>query len=350
MKIDLPDLQELISEKYISVQKHPTEDFYIYNYTQKTQFDGKWIPTTMICRGLILDGAGNVVARPFPKFFNLEQTKDVPVELFKIYEKLDGSLGILYWIGDKPFLATRGSFASEQAERGSRILHESYSHVWPHLDKTKTYLFEIIYPENRIVVDYRGIADIVLLAVVDTATGQEEDKLPDIGFEKAAVYGDEIQCPVSELKDLAFDNKEGFVIKFFSGLRVKIKFDEYVRLHRIVTQINSKHIWELLMHKQPLNEILERVPDEFFKWVQDTIRDLNEQFEGIEDEAKDTLARVEKENFDTRKQKALFIQEYSEIPSVVFQMLDKRDYAQTIWRMIKPKAEKPFKQQDESNA
>ncbi len=71
---------------------------------------------------------------------------------FDVYEKMDGSLGILYWIDDKPFLATRGAFESEQAIKGTELLrkHQNLNK----LNRNYTYLFEIIYPSNRIVVDY----------------------------------------------------------------------------------------------------------------------------------------------------------------------------------------------------
>lgn len=91
----MKDLQKLIDEKYISVQKHPTEDLYIYNYTQKAQFDRMWNETTMACRGLIMNGKGGIIARPFNKFFNYgEYQGEIPSGEFEITEKMDGSLGL----------------------------------------------------------------------------------------------------------------------------------------------------------------------------------------------------------------------------------------------------------------
>ena len=95
-------LDEMIAAKYISEKKHPDADLYIYNYTQKAQFERFWNETTMQCRGLILDGQRKIVARPFKKFFNYgeHETLSIPDGPFKVYEKMDGSLGILY--GDYP--------------------------------------------------------------------------------------------------------------------------------------------------------------------------------------------------------------------------------------------------------
>src|SRR5690348_3368213 len=109
--LDLANLQRMIDERYISVQQHPRLDLYIYNYTQSAQYDGVWNNETLQCRGLIMDSANTIIARPFPKFFNLQEAIDkgeqLPAEEFVVTEKMDGSLGILYWDGDKPALATR---------------------------------------------------------------------------------------------------------------------------------------------------------------------------------------------------------------------------------------------------
>ncbi len=92
----------------------------IYNYSRTCQYENKWDEITKSCRGLILDQDGNVVAKGFDKFFNIEEhnLENIPNEPFEVFEKLDGSLGILFWYQGKWILATKGSFVSEQAMRG----------------------------------------------------------------------------------------------------------------------------------------------------------------------------------------------------------------------------------------
>jgi RNA ligase len=184
------ELNQLIADDYINVNKHPTADLYIYNYSQKAQYDRVWNETTLACRGLILDGNYQVIARPFQKFFNLGEFENqvVPNDFFEVFEKMDGSLGILYWIENKPHIATRGSFVSEQSKVATEMLYTQYAEVIPLLDKSKTYLFEIIYPENRIVLDYGNERKLVLLAIVDTETGIENE-LDNIGFIEIETIG-----------------------------------------------------------------------------------------------------------------------------------------------------------------
>lgn len=339
------NLQKMIDEKYISVQKHPSEDLYIYNYTQKAQFNRMWNEETMNCRGLILDGQGNVVARPFSKFFNLQEAIDqgeqLPLEDFVLQEKYDGSLGILYWVGDSPFLATRGSFTSDQAIVGTALL-QKYSTTFDELNRDYTYLFEIIYPENRIVVDYKGRKDVVLLAVIDTKTGKELDLFENYNRFPFAPYIAGID-DYNTLKERAEDNKEGFVIRFASNKRYKVKFDEYVRLHRLITGVNAKTIWELLRAGQSFEELMERVPDEFYEWVKTTKRKLEEEFALLEKSAKAHREIIR--TLPTRKDQAISVQKHApKLSSVIYRMLDKQPYADIIWKMIRPRADKPWKE------
>ena len=329
-------LQKMLEERFVSVQKHPTADLFIYNYTQRAQFGKEWNEVTRMCRGLILDGVGNIVARPFPKFFNLEefQPEEIPVLPFEVTEKMDGSLGILYWIDYTPFIATRGSFTSEQAQHATHLLHARYRDSWIFFEREKTYLFEIIYPENRIVIDYAGMDDLVLLAEIDTKTGRD---LPvqDIGFPIVKKY-DGVN-DITKLREREEENKEGFVVLFSNGFRVKMKFAEYVRLHRIVTGVSNIAIWEYLSEGKSLDELLDRVPDEFYAWVKHTVNDLTAQFNQIFLEAKSTY-----KEFPTRKESALYFQT-QKYPHVMYALMDNKPPDKVIWKMIRPTFAKPYK-------
>lgn len=338
-------LPHMLREGYVFVQRHPAQDLYIYNYTPKAQYERLWNDVTLQCRGLILDGNGGVVARPFRKFFNLEEVSNLPAEPFEVYEKLDGSLGILYWAGEQAFIATRGSFTSEQSRKANQILHARYGHVLPRLERKHTYLFEIIYPENRIVVDYGPQEDLVLLAVIETATGRELP-LIEVGFPVVERYNGLIN--LATIREKAARNKEGFVVKFASGYRVKVKFAEYVRLHRILTRVSSKHIWEYLRDDRPMEELLEQVPDEFYQWVRVTENGLKARYAAIEKEAKDqyaVLLRQLGEGF-SRKDFAALATQYLN-PHLLFGLLDGKDLGGRIWKMVEPEFDKPFKTAEE---
>lgn len=346
--MDIIKLEQYVTEKLISKQRHASADLYIYNYTQKAQFDRIWNEETMNCRGLIMDGNHKVIARPFPKFFNYGEYKGtIPSSDFEITEKMDGSLGILYWLGSEPFIATRGSFQSEQAIKGTSMLQNMYADNSALVfDPQYTYLFEIIYPQNRIVVDYKGIEDLVLLAMVDTTTGKEleySELVQRHAKDFTIVKKYQGIRDIAKLSTLEEPNKEGFVIHYENGLRLKVKFAEYVRLHRLVTGLNARHIWENLMKGKGIDELIDHVPDEFFKWVRDTANHIRGVFDGIESHSKMVYENALK--FETRKEQALYIRTATKASSIVFMMLDKKDYKQGIWKMIRPAHEKPFRKE-----
>jgi RNA ligase len=282
-----------------------------------------------------MDSNYEVIARPFRKFFNLGEVEYqvIPQESFEIYEKMDGSLGILYWINEIPYIATRGSFNSDQARIATEMLHSAYASSIPQLDRTKTYLFEIIYPENRIVVNYGDTRALVLIGIIDTKTGTE-CPLESLGFEIVKLY-DGIN-DLNQLKIQEENNREGYVIKFAGGLRLKVKFEEYQRVHQIITRVSNINIWEYLKEGRDLTEVLERVPDEFYDWVKLTEKQLFDNFVAIE-----TIARNEFKIFDSRKEAALYYQTCT-YPAVLFKMMEEKPYDQIIWKMIRPKFEKPF--------
>ena len=70
-------LEKYVADGLVEVNKHPTEDLYIYNYSRKTQYESLWDDVTIQCRGLVLDGTGEIIAKSFDKFFNIEEEKEI---------------------------------------------------------------------------------------------------------------------------------------------------------------------------------------------------------------------------------------------------------------------------------
>lgn len=334
-------LKKYIDDGLVVKQDHPTLPLSIYNYSRTCQYDKLWDDITLQCRGLVLDGENNVIAKPFPKFFNMEELSDseIPNESFEAFEKMDGSLGICFYYESEWHIATRGSFTSEQAIRGRELLNKyNYKNG---LISGYTYLFEIIYPENRIVVNYGDYEGLVVLAAYHNETGREVsiDEMDNEGFDVVKKY-DGVN-DFTKLKGIISNDDEGYVIRFKSGMRMKIKGDEYVRLHRILTNFSTTDIWELLKTKGNLNEFLERVPDEFDTWVKETVKDLMIRYENIEKDYFEIFSNLKSQGLN-RKEFAIKAIHYRH-PSVLFYMLDGKNYSDIIWKIIKPKWSKPFR-------
>ncbi|MCK5015306.1 MAG: hypothetical protein KAS66_15975, partial [Candidatus Omnitrophica bacterium] len=272
---DIAEIEARTDQKLIKSTRHPTLPITIYNYSTKTQYERSWDIYTRNCRGLIIDDERNVVARPFPKIFNygefdessedIENTTEVP----EFYNKLDGVLGITYPNDNEIAVATRGSFTNPQSQFATQWLQDR---IPPSKLKPEyTYLFEIIHPDSRIVINYE-FEGLVLLAVLSKDGTHELDHIKEglrlgIGFARDMLFTDILQA-VSFLKEADGREIEGFVAKFSNRQRIKMKGKDYVRMHRMIFHTSSKDIW-LAMKENRLESIYEVLPDEMFSWVRD---------------------------------------------------------------------------------
>jgi len=278
--VDRDELSELQAQGYVREVFHPDEPLAILNYTDKAQVNPKVFaefPSLNLMRGLIYNTTdGTVVARPFPKFWNYGQTGAAQIPLGAhviVTDKVDGSLGVAYVspTTGRTRIATRGSFTSDQALHATKLLEHQYASWRPAPGQTA--LFEIVYPENRIVLDYAGLDDLILLGSVEIRRGyvSEPGNASYLHGWKAARTNTFTYNTLAEA--LAVEprvNAEGFVVlqQTLDGDRmVKIKQEDYVILHRIVTGLNERTVWEHLKAGKPLIELLEPLPDEFHSWV-----------------------------------------------------------------------------------
>jgi RNA ligase len=337
-------LEKYYEDGLLYKQTHPTLPLTIWNYTPKTQYSENWTDITLQCRGLVTDNNGNVVARPLKKFFNIEEGKHTPTSEFEVYDKMDGSLGIMFEYNGQMVCATRGSFTSDQSKWMTNFaIKNNYQNL---IVSGSTYLFEIIYPENRIVVDYQGQERLVLLGIINAETG-EEVPYEDI-FEKFDIVKryDGIK-DYTKLKSLIDNNAEGFVIRFSNGDRMKIKGEEYLRLHKIMTNVSTTGIWEMLSNGDNVNELLKDVPDEFYKKIQNYVRDLKYNYVQISEMAgklHDGFRYGKYNDVDpepTKKEFAEFVfKQQKVLHPVMFAMWDKKKYDKIIWNILKPEFEK----------
>lgn len=339
---------ECLETGLVREQKHPVWNLYVANYTERAQYGGIWNDVTRQCRGLIFDGDSRVIARPFPKFFNLGQAEapdlalDEPV---RVFDKLDGSLGILYQHdyapgrGTEIGLATRGSFMSEQARYGSELLRILIGTTDWRPNPNLTYLVEIIYPENRIVVDYGRRKELVLLEVIETATGlpayASEWNYPgpwvDIMLDEGTLE-DALSLPPRE-------NAEGFVLYVpRTNERVKVKQEDYVRLHAIITNLSTKQLWRSLREGLSEEEILTPIPDEFQPWAREQLSKIVGYVDAHERAVKDDFFDIMVNCLPmraTRKDFALYVQECP-YKSLLFRLYDGKPIRDEILKSIEP--------------
>lgn len=390
------ELAAAVAAGHVTRKPHPELPLSIYTYTRACQYEGVWNRVTVRCRGLVADDrTGRVVALPLPKFFNVSEhthgrahAPALPDEPFEVYDKVDGSLGVLFHYEDRWRVASKGSFVSTQATWAQRRVDAADTSA---LVPGTTYLMEILYPENRIVVDYGDRRDLVLLA----AYGPDGTETP---LAEAAGAWQGIGSVVTLHPPMALDallkltasntlpdgsaatgtDAEGFVLRFASGVRAKAKIAEYVRLHKVVTGVTERDIWRghgiqrfagtsakilanglgLSMAElggiradggRPLDALLEQVPDEFDAWVRTVVERLETEFTAREqavDEAYASLAHLADD-------RAAFARAVRGLPdrqlrSAMFLRLDGRRTDLMTWRSLRPENADPFATDEEN--
>lgn len=396
--LDLDLLGQMVAEGWVRIQRHPEHpQLAIANYTDLCAFERVWNPVTTQCRGLIWDTQTlEVLARPFPKFFNYGESgaPTVPPGAdVEVTDKLDGSLGILYPVDGGWAIATRGSFDSEQARHATALLRAKYHHRFVP-DPTVTHLFEILYPGNRIVCDYGSTDDLFLLGVVDIETGRSYG--PNGGSPwpgpRAATFG--FSSFTEALAAPPRPNAEGLVVRIVgTEHRLKLKQDDYVALHRIITGCTKRRLWEHLVvweHDDMPDEFLTRrfflaprrvdqvraagknwlttfltnTPEEFRAWVLEQVESMRAQvmerylhvlrtYRAVCEQAglqpSDSPSREESKTFAAAAAK---FREQGDV--AMFHLLmsywREQEITSALWREVYPEHEVPYRVVDEAVA
>ena len=267
----------------------------LYVYTKSATYERAWNTAVgefvKLARGLVIDHeTRRVVATPFPKFFNLHEPEagSLPNEPFEVFEKLDGSLAIVFHHGGRWRAATKGSFTSDQAKWAESQIAAVVEKFPGVLQPGTTYLFEAIYPENRIVIRYPAeMTGLHLLAAYD-AEGKEMHYVEL----KALALATEGRFRVVRRRDFASiadllertrglpPDEEGWVVRFASGHRVKLKGEAYLAIHRAVSRLTPLAVWEALKEGEIFVEEMRRaLPEEFWPDFDRIIQLLLEQYD-----------------------------------------------------------------------
>jgi RNA ligase len=345
MKFNLDILNKYLGEKLLIKNDHPKYPISSWNYSRICQYENKWDEITIQCRGLILDNEGNVIARGFDKFFNYEEHKpeEIPNEYFDIYEKMDGSCILCFYYDDMWMCSTKGGFTNKQCEMANKLLKK---YPTEKLDKNNTYVFELISPNNFIVVNYGEYEGLVLLASFNNKIKNEVkrcelEKLE--GFElvtKYSNFGDGWDVIKREIPK----NKEGYVVHFKNGFRMKIKSLEYIDNHKIKTEVSNLIIWEYLKENGNIDEILENVPDEFDKKIKQVVRELRYSHYQVNERVVKLFQYKMYGKYNDldpetdRKKYAEWVMDQEKVfRHILFKMFDNKEYKNDIWDIIKPK-------------
>src|ERR1700675_492988 len=360
-----------LESRLVNEQFHPTLPLAIYSYGRETVHGNKWDNVTTKCRGIVVNReTDEVVARPFEKFFNFGQ-QPIDDENYiwtppgepTVWEKVDGFMCTMYQYNGESYVASKGSFTSPHAKWATAWYRKNVGFaegeaVWP---EGYTPVFEGITPNLRIVVDYGRQEKLVLLALINIETGEELDATSlavwakKNGVETAKRFKISMQQAHAEtLNQRPRANEEGDVLSWSRPgqppFRLKLKFIEYLRLHRMVTGVSPKHILEVLQNgwTTEMDELLNQSTPWFNHFVAKWKTAFEAEYKRL-DEAAEAAMGVYRGVLQTqylsngilpvRKDWAMLFTrpETKEVAAVLFAMMDGKDKSKVIWKMVSDK-------------
>lgn len=317
--------------KYGHVSMQSDGDIVLFNYKSAAMF-GNWNYFETVSRGLIINRVtGEIVARPLDKFFNwMERGRKASGHIVTVTEKVDGSMGVLYRQNGQYKIATRGSFDSEQAIWATEYLKANY--LLDGLNDELTLIFEIIYPDNRVVVDYGDRSDLVLLAVRNRFTGEvlpfyggyDKQGVYEIaylyGFNTPQVYNFNDATSIIECCGVIDSNQEGFVVEFSDGSRWKLKGDRYLELHKLISRISYRSVVKSIINDS-YDKFIDALPNEFMNEVLEWKKKADQDIATIREQLQKDFEVAPK---GKRRDFALYAKD-KKYPAMLFAMLDGKD-------------------------
>lgn len=254
----LPHIQN--REEFRVVDK---KDYIVANYMVAFEDTFMWDDSDILgssirreIRGLIFDSSENLISRPFHKFFNCNEREETQISKinlnleYHIQEKLDGSLIRFIKIQDNIKAATKSGITdiSQQVDEYLRDNPEYYEFINFTINSGLTACFEWCSRKNRVVLDYPE-DKLILTTIRNTISGKylsylnmfelvNHYNIPAAKTIENDFSNQSIEFIVNQIRD--WKNKEGIVITFSDGHRIKIKADEYVLFHKVKDQLNQE--------------------------------------------------------------------------------------------------------------
>ena len=233
----------------------------------ETIYNIGWNKLSNVCRGKVINLSNYKVAvYPFDKFFNLNEMPEISEDVVFDYinkaktitvtEKMDGSCIAVTRINTENYIInTNGGFTNIQTKLAEELLRKKYPGFYKHMPLNVTYIFELIHPEDKHIVDYGEEKQLCLLGARNILTENLFDyellKKHADAFNLTLVKQFEFTTLNEFIKIVKgeYENKEGFVFRLIGedfDVMFKLKYTEFVNLHRLKEHISIKNVYKNL--------------------------------------------------------------------------------------------------------
>ncbi len=208
------------------------------------------------CRGLIFDTEGNIMSRPYHKFFNVNEKEETQTHMLDmtrahiVMDKLDGSMIRPVRMHGMVRLATKMGVTDIAMEAEKLLDPGQYDWLDDMMVDGFTPIFEYVAPTNKIVVEYAE-AKLILTAVRETVSGEYRSlRQWDAPFEIVntadSIHNLDAYLSVARGET----SREGDIIRFADGHMVKVKNDWYVQIHKTKDIVAvDRNIVELVLNE-----------------------------------------------------------------------------------------------------
>mgnify|MGYP007056197133 CR=1 FL=1 len=189
-------------------------------------------------------------------------------------------------------------------------------------------MFEIIYPENKLVVDYGDVDDIFFIGMVDNTSGldispSEAHKYLGNIFKFAKCY-DGLTDWHNIREEFSGDNREGFVVRFSNGFRMKMKYEDYFHKHFLKSYFTEKHVFDFYYNNKinELHELMKEFDEENQMLVNKMLNKFNYNYLRIRYSANEDFKKIGYAvGTKINKESAERITNECKYPSLVFRLI-----------------------------
>lgn len=330
-------------KEFIVVEKPEGYTYIDYVYVDNDSFDN---PIRLECRGLIFDTAtGDILRRPLEKFFNYGEKNTYDTidwsEDHIVMDKRDGSMIAPFLLNGKVVLGTRAGVTEHAQKAESLIDDRTRQELKLAIQWGLTPIFEWTSPENHVVLPYEK-SELRLLAMREIYSGEylSLDKLQGwsmiFGIPLVDIFETKLdQDSIFAFRETAKD-VEGFVVFFpKTGFHIKIKTDDYTKMHRAVSFLDRENMILPVVLDNLYDDILPALSEDNQKKVKDYAAEVHDSFNVILNGLETTL-RLIQEEISSRKEQAIWIQQNSNKAywPVLFHGLDGRNMLDSLKKAV----------------
>jgi len=312
------DWESILAEKPYCLKIKKDDDYTLLSYDQiHSDFYNEVVRE---CRGIILENKTlTPVCVPFFKFGNYGEgyVSDIDWGSATTQEKVDGSLIKVWFHNGKWRVSTNGTIDAYKCDIGQVDFLKidcPYKYFGDLFDKAKenaglnfddlnkdyTYMFELVSPYNKVVIEYKDI-EIYHIGTRNNKTFEELNV--DLGIKKPKVFNlSTLEDCLNSASQLPY-NEEGYVVVDKYWNRIKIKSPQYVAVHHIKNNgdVNIASIVQLIR----TNEIGEFLT--YFKEYEHNVNIVKSKIEAILQGLNNGLAEIRNREFATQKDFALAV-------------------------------------------